>query len=455
MEQTFSFRQRLKTFVLVMLPVLVTNLAIMSVHLSDTMMTGHVNSVELAGVAVAANIYMPLFVTCMGIVSGLSPTIAHLYGRGDSAEIRRVVRQSFYWALLLGLFGSLLIYFGAPVLLDRLNLEKRVWEVAFGYSRVMMFCLPVSMAVVALREFMNALGCTRITMLITSLTAPLNIFFNYVFIFGWGPVKPLGGVGAACGTLAAFSAAALIHAAVARWMSPFDGYRIFDGMPKPQIHEWSKALKIGFPIGLAMLSETSIFGAMGLFIATYGTLTAAASQSAFSVTSMLYSIPMSCSIALTILVGFELGAGRPKDAVSYTNIGRAVSLGAAVILIGAAWLARYQVAALFTGEGELLELIAGFVAYAALMNAADSLNAPLQGALRGYRDVKAVLILSIISFWVVGMPLGWVLAELAEQGAYGYWQGVISGLFVGFILLAIRINKVKKNQLCLSGKNPG
>lgn len=192
MEQTFSFRQRLKTFILVMLPVLVTNLAIMSVHLSDTMMTGHVNSVELAGVAVAANIYMPLFVTCMGIVSGLSPTIAHLYGGGDSAEIRRVMRQSFYWALLLGLFGSLLIYFGTPVLLDRLNLEKRVWEVAFGYSRVMMFCLPVSMAVVALREFMNALGCTRITMLITGLTAPLNIFFNYVFIFGAGPVEPLG-----------------------------------------------------------------------------------------------------------------------------------------------------------------------------------------------------------------------------------------------------------------------
>ena len=78
MEQTFSFRQRLKTFIVVMLPVLITNIAIMSVHMSDTMMTGHVNSVELAGVSVAGNIYMPLFVTCMGIVSGLSPVIAQL-----------------------------------------------------------------------------------------------------------------------------------------------------------------------------------------------------------------------------------------------------------------------------------------------------------------------------------------------------------------------------------------
>lgn len=435
-----------------MLPILVTNVAIMSVHLADTMMTGHVNSVELAGVAVAGNIYMPLFVTCMGTVSGLSPTIAHLNGGGDRAEIRRVMRQSFYWAFLLGLFGSLLLYLGVPLLLDQLDLEPRVWKVAFGYSRVMMFCLPVSLLVVAMREFMNALGCTRITMLITGLTVPLNIFFNYIFIFGAGPVSPLGGVGAAWGTFAAFFTSVFIHAAVVRWMSPFAGYRIFDGAPRPQAHEWSKALKIGFPIGLAMLSETSIFGAMGLCIATYGTLMAAASQSAFSVTSMLYAIPMACSIALTILVGFELGAGRPQDAVSYTRIGRQVSLGAAVILIGAVWLARYPVAALFTGESELLELIAGFVVYAALMNGADALNAPLQGALRGYRDVKAVLVLSIISFWLVGMPLGWALAEVAGHGAYGYWQGVISGLFVGFILLAVRINKVRKKQAYVRGK---
>ncbi|MDO4203981.1 MAG: MATE family efflux transporter [Selenomonadaceae bacterium] len=442
-EQTFSFRQRLKTFIVVMLPVLITNIAIMSVHMSDTMMTGHVNSVELAGVSVAGNIYMPLFVTCLGIVSGLSPVIAHLYGNGNSAEIRRVVRQSVYWALLLGLTGSLIIYFGVPPLLDRLDLEPRVWAVALAYSRVMMLCLPVSMLMVSMREFMNALGCTRITMLITSLTAPLNILFNYIFIFGWGPVEAMGGVGAAYGTLAAFCTGFVIHALTVRWMTPFADYRIFDSVPRPQPGEWPKALKIGLPIGLAMLSETSIFGAMGLFIATYGTLIVGASQAAFSVTSMLYAIPMACSIALTILVGFELGAGRPDDAVSYTRIGQRVSLLAAVLLIGSVMPLRHEVATLFTTEPELLELIAGFVTYAALMNAADALNAPLQGALRGYKDVKPVLVLSIISFWVVGLPLGWILAEIAGQGAYGYWQGVITGLFVGFALLAVRIKKVR------------
>ena len=443
MEQTFSFRQRLKTFIVVMLPVLITNIAIMSVHMSDTMMTGHVNSVELAGVSVAGNIYMPLFVTCMGIVSGLSPVIAQLYGKGDNDEIRRVVRQSFYWALLLGACGSILIYFGVPPLLDRLGLEARVRTVALAYSRGMMLCLPVSMLVVAMKEYMNALGCTRITMLITGLTAPLNIFFNYIFIFGWGPVEAMGGVGAAYGTLAAFCTGLIINVAVVRWMTPFADYRIFDSVPRPQPVEWPKALKIGFPIGLAMLSETSIFGAMGLFIATYGTLIVGASQAAFSVTSMLYAVPMSCSIGLTILVGFELGAGRPHDAVSYTRIGQRVSLLAAVLLIGTVLVLRYEVAALFTSEPELLSLIAGFVTYATLMNAADALNAPLQGALRGYKDVKPVLLLSIISFWVVGLPLGWMLAEIAGQGAYGYWQGVITGLFVGFALLAFRIKKVR------------
>ena len=426
-----------------MLPVLITNIAIMSVHLSDTMMTGHVNSVELAGVSVAGNIYMPFFVTCIGIVSGLSPVIAHLHGKGDGAEIRRVVRQSFYWAFLLGLSGSLLLYLIVPPLLDRLDLEPRVWEVALAYSQVMMVCLPVSMLMIGMREFMNALGCTRITMLITGLTAPLNILFNYVFIFGWGPVAAMGGVGAAYGTLAAFCTGLVIHCLVVGQMAPFTGYRIFASLPNPQPQEWPQALKIGLPIGLAMLSETSIFGAMGLFIATYGTLIVGASQAAFSVTSMLYAVPMSCSIALTILVGFELGAGQPKDAEAYIRIGQRVSLLAAVVLIGAVMALRYEVAALFTNEPELLSLIAGFVVYAALMNAADALNAPLQGALRGYKDVQPVLVLSIISFWVVGMPLGWILAEMLGQGAYGYWQGVITGLFLGFALLAVRIKKVR------------
>ena len=89
-------------------------------------------------------------------------------------------------------------------------------------------------------------------------------------------------------------------------------------------------------------------------------------------------------------------------------------------------------------------VLAGFLAYAVFMQFADSINAPLQGALRGFKDVHVTLLLAILSFWLIGLPLGWGLARFTTLGAYGYWIGLIAGVLIGAVLLQLRLLKVEQ-----------
>ena len=105
---------------------------------------------------------------------------------------------------------------------------------------------------------------------------------------------------------------------------------------------------------------------------------------------------------------------------------------------------RDEIAAFYTTSPEVQPVLAGFLVYAVFMQFADSINAPLQGALRGFKDVHVTLLLAILSFWLIGLPLGWGLARFTTLGAYGYWIGLIAGVLIGAVLLQLRLLKVEQ-----------
>lgn len=155
-------------------------------------------------------------------------------------------------------------------------------------------------------------------------------------------------------------------------------------------------------------------------------------------------VPLSISMGVTILVGFEIGAGRLRDAkiYSYLCVGTAIlfSFFSACIL----YLLREQIATMYSSDELVLKNAQVFLVYAAIFQLSDSIQAPVQGALRGYKDVTITFIMAIISYWIIGLPTGYVLANYTDFGPVGYWLGLVAGLSAGAITLLIRLLRVQR-----------
>ena len=238
----------------------------------------------------------------------------------------------------------------------------------------------------------------------------------------------------------------LLNIIVVCRLHPFRDYQVFRHLPGIHLAEWKKQLGVGIPIGATMFCEQSIFGAVGLFMTAYGTAIVAAHQAAMNFTTIVYMIPLAVSMTLTILVGYEVGAKRLDDARQYIKLSRYLTFFTVGTLALLLTRLRAEIAALYTSSIEVQPLLAGFLIYAVFMQFADSINAPLQGALRGFKDVHVTFGLAVLSFWIVGLPLGWGLAKYTELGPYGYWIGLIAGVLIGAVCLEIRLRQVQKKS---------
>lgn len=444
MKQTFSYKEKTKQFFAVLLPILVTQLSLIATGFFNVIMAGHISQQDLAGAAVGVNLFMPFFGSILGIISGLTPTISQLYGAGKSDKIGFIVKQGFYWAFALAVGFIAFGYITVPQILPLLGLEPRVEYITTHYlMAVSCGMLPIFLAGV-LRNFIDAHGYTRLTMCITMCTVPVNIVLNYIFMYGLFGIPAFGGIGAGIGSAIAFTLNLILNIIVVTTVSPFKEYHIFKNLPRLNLAEWKKQLGVGIPIGSTIFCEQSIFGAVGLFIATYGTTIVAAHQAAMNFTTVVYMLPLSVSMALTILVGFEVGARRYKDAKEYITLSRVLTF----VFVGSIALLltqfKAEIAAFYTSSSEVQSVLGGFLIYAVFMQFADSINAPLQGALRGYKDVHVTFLLAVLSYWIIGLPLGYYLANYTDMGPYGYWISLIGGVIVGAVLLQIRLSIILK-----------
>ena len=199
LKEVHGYPARTRQFFIVLLPILVTQVSLIAPGFFNTVMAGHISKEDLAGIAVGASIFFPVFGAFMGLVSGLTPVIAQHYGARRTLEIRQVVQQSFYWATILSVLLLIVGVLTVPHLVRALALEPVVEDITMEYlSYIALGLIPVAPAIV-LRNFIDAHGRTRLTMYITMTTIPINIVLNYIFMYGACGVPAFGGPGAGLG----------------------------------------------------------------------------------------------------------------------------------------------------------------------------------------------------------------------------------------------------------------
>lgn len=429
---------RLRRLLDVMIPILITQTAIMAMNFCDSAMSGHAGAVHLAGTAIGGNLWMPVMASLNGILLGSMPIIAHLLGRGERQNIGRVVLHT----MLLATAFSLLLLVAGVLFLDRLlgtfGLEPQVHYIAKMYiAAIGVGVLPFFLST-ALRALVDTSGYTGITMKIYLLALPVNAFLNYCLIFGKFGAPELGGIGAGLATGITYWLEFFIFVWVVHKLPAFAPLRIFTDKFKFDMAQLRENLSLGVPMGMAIFMEASIFGVIAIFIAKFGTVIIAAHQAAMSFTSLLYMVPLSFSMSLTIVVGVEAGARRFGEALRYSLLGIACNITVAVLLTIFVLFDREFIAGLYTSEPVIIRQTIGFLFYAMFFQVMDATAAPIQGILRGYKDVKATFWAGLAAYWLICLPLGCYFDYYMHFGPSSYWLSLDIGLFCAVLFLGGR-----------------
>ncbi|MGE7947060.1 MATE family efflux transporter [Lysinibacillus sp. NPDC093688] len=444
MNQTTTLKEKYALILKIIVPILVTQVAIYLISFFDILMSSRYGTADLAGVSIGSSIWMPIYIGLSGILLAITPIVSQLVGAKKELAAKKAVQQGIYVAIVLAVLIFIVLVVGIDWILGNMDLETSVHTIAKSYIQAMCAGLIPLFLFFVMRCFIDALGKTRVTMIITLLTTPINIVLNYIFIFGKFGAPELGGIGAGVATAITYWLVFLITVWIIAKRVPFEHFRLFHDWPKLEWLRWKEILIIGVPIGISLFAETSIFSAVTMMMSSFSTEIIAAHQIALNFTSLLYMVPLSISMGVTILVGFEIGAGRMHDArlYSYLCVGTAIlfSFISACIL----FILREPVANMYTTDGKVLEYAVHFLIFAAIFQLSDAIQAPVQGALRGYKDVTVTFIMAIISYWVIGLPVGYVLATHTDFGPFGYWIGLVAGLTTGAITLLIRLLLVQK-----------
>jgi len=447
MYKTTSLKQKYALILKIIVPILITQVAIYLISFFDILMSSRYGTADLAGVSIGSSIWMPVYTGLSGILLAITPIVSQLVGAKKEHAAKKAVQQGLYVALVLAAVIFVFLFFALDWILGNMQLAQTVHNIAKSYIQAMCVGLLPLLLFFVLRCFIDALGQTRVTMIITLLATPINILLNYIFIFGKFGAPELGGVGAGVATAITYWLIFIITVWIVAKRVPFEQFSIFREWSKLAWLSWKEILVIGVPIGISLFAETSIFSAVTMMMSSFSTEIIAAHQIAINFTSLLYMVPLSISMGVTILVGFEIGAGRLRDAkvYSYLCVGTAIlfSFFSACIL----YLLREQIATMYSSDRLVLQYAQQFLVYAAIFQLSDSIQAPVQGALRGYKDVTITFIMAIISYWIIGLPTGFLLANYTDLGPVSYWIGLVAGLSAGAITLLIRLLLVQRKYV--------
>ncbi|MCK9237445.1 MAG: MATE family efflux transporter [Thiopseudomonas sp.] len=434
------------------IPIVIAQLANTAMGFVDTMMAGRVSPNDLAAVALGNSIWVPIFLLMSGVLLATTAKAARLFGAGDNASIGPLVRQALWLGLIMGCVMAVLMWNAKP-LMQWLQISPELIEPAMGYLRAVACGFPAVAIYLVLRCYSDALGRTRPSMVIGILGLLINIPVNYIFIYGKLGVPAMGGVGCGWATALVMVFMALAMLVWVRWAPYYKEHQVYQRFQWPNLAVQKSLTTLGVPIGIAIFAEASIFSIIALLIGGLGASTVAGHQIALNFSSLVFMLPYSLGMATTVRVGQAMGAQQPQQARFAALVAMGTALLVACISAGYMTWFRESIARIYTEDPVVLSIAAALIIYAAVFQFSDAIQVTAAGALRGYQDTRMTMLITLVSYWGIGLPIGYTLGLTdylgSAQGPAGMWQGLIAGLTCAAILLGLRLRHISKKQIDL------
>jgi len=416
----------------------------MLMGVADTVMVGHVGTLALAACAFGNSMLMVIAIAGFGVLTAVSIRVSHAHGAG----LAQAMARAYYGGVGLSVIGGVLCAVGVQLvypLFHHLGQAPGVVEEARAYTIIVAWSLIPAWLTATARNYLESQSRPWPAFWIMFGGVLLNVFLNWVLIFGNLGAPELGLAGAGWATLISRIATfvAMTWFVLAASSAPTEGW-------KPEVEWWREQgalLKLGIPTGLQLLSEVGAFAVAALLIGRLGAVPLAAHQIAITCASTTFMVPLGVAMASTVRIGQAVGRGRsellrPIGAGAW-SIGLMAMATFSVVLI----TSGHAIARAFVSDPGVIVIAAQLLVIAGIFQLVDGVQVIGSGLLRGLRDTKAPMWITLAAYWGIALPLGGWLTFGRGEGAAGMWIGLAWGLLVAAVLLVVRF--VRKTRVAM------
>ena len=428
------------------IPIIFTQLLQVSQGTIAIIMMGRVGSLELAAVGLGTSFWVFVWLGSMGLLMGLSPTIAQHQGAGRHLEMRGDFQQGLWMALVIGLLAFILMRNIGGVM-DLIGVDPQVIPLVKSYLEIGSWSMPAVCLYLVMRFFCEATGNSRPMMVIQILVLPLVVFGNWVLIYGNLGFPALGVDGAALTFTGGLILVAILLSGYMLFTPKYRDLGLFTGLTYPVFARVGVLFRLGVPISISLVLDSAFFNAINLLMGRFGHVALAAHQLVINYTTVIFMVAVGISSAVMARVGQSVGSGHMAQVRLRGWLG--IATATVLMLPSVLFMIMFPriITSIYTSEPGVTDVAVSLLMAAALFQLFDGLYMAGAGALRGLKDVTAVMWISVLSYWIVGFPVAWIMG--INWGPTGLWYGMVVGIGLTAILLGWRF-ELKSRKLLAS-----
>jgi len=422
-------------------PLVIGQMSQVGMGLTDTIMAGHLGTLDLAAVAIGSTVWLPVYLTCLGLFMAVSPMVATHHGAGRWVQIGRVYGQSLWLALACGAC-AVPATLGLGSVLGPFGIDARIVPTSAAYLEAVSWGMPGACLFMAARFLHEGSGQTRMVMYVQLVALAANALGNYVFMYGALGVPGMGAVGAGWSTALVFWLEGIALAAAAMRGRYFAPGTIAAGLGAPDWAMLRGLLGLGIPIAMSVLMEVGMFTGVSLLMGTLGAVAVAGHQVALNYAAFMFMIPLGVSLAATVRVGQAQGRGDRPGARLAGVVGMGVATSAMAVSACIMLLLPGPIVGIYTRDPQVHAVAMDLLYLAAAFQLSDGLQVSAAGALRGLKDTKRPMAITFVAYWIIGLPVAYALGISNALGPGGLWWGLVAGLTAAAVALAWRFYRL-------------
>jgi multidrug resistance protein, MATE family len=452
-----SIRTQIRSVLTLALPLILAEVGWMAMGIVDTVMVGHMANpaLAIASAALGQVLYNTIAFGLGGVLLGLDTVLSQSHGAGKFDEANRWLLHGLLLAAGLALTLVLIIVF-APVLMLRLPIDHDVLTGSVAFLRALNYGTPALFLYFTLRRYLQAFNHVRPIALALVTANLINVAGNWLLIYGhsWGPIHipALGVTGAGLATSVSRCYFALFMVVALYRIERRHRYGLSSMFHHFEPNRIRRLALLGAPAGGQIFVEISIFGVVTYLIGIMGRLPLSGHEIALNCASLTFMVPFAISAAAAVRVGQAIGRKDPAEAASAGWSAILLGAGCMAVFSAVFLLVPHAIAGAFTTDRAVIAATVPLLFVAALFQFFDGLQITATGALRGAGNTHAGLIVQIVGYWIIGLPIGCLLAFRLHHGAVGLWLGLCAGLIVAGVTLTLIWRHTTRKLLALSSQ---
>lgn len=425
-------------------PIILGNFAYSALGLTDILMAGMAGTEDQAGVAIGGSFFFPAMTFIIGMLSALHPVISRHRGANTPEKIPFVHAHAALSCVLFGIIIMLILLSLSLWVID-IQTSARMHEVTQQYVLYIAFCMPVVGVFASSRCFCEAMGDTKTTLYFGLLAVVFNVPLNYIFIFGIFGIPAFGGIGCGIATLISMILSAIVILLYMYFHPLHKKYWWINNHEGIKLSAIGDFVKLSLPLGISTSVECSCFTLIALLLSPLGPIAVSSHTITMSITSFVFNIPLSLGIATSIMVGYAIGQNnlntlRLNIKAAYAAIFISMLVSVSILAFG-----RNTIPTFFSNDLQVVSLSTTLMVFASCNQVFESLQTIQAFILRGFKDTKTILLVTIIAFYCVALPVGiglcynYIPTPFDLSGPKGFWIGLFCGLLSAAILYRFRV----------------